>query len=44
MTPAIQVLQVHKHFGAVHALGGIDLTVAPGEFFGLLVERGRTNH
>ena len=40
MTPAIQVLQVHKHFGAVHALGGIDLTVAPGEFFGLLGPNG----
>ena len=36
MTPAIQIQQVHKRFGAVQALCGIDLEVAPGEFFGLL--------
>jgi len=40
MTPAIQVEQVHKRFGAVQALSGIDLTVAPGEFFGLLGPNG----
>ncbi len=40
MTPAIQVLQVYKRFGAVQALCGIDLEVAPGEFFGLLGPNG----
>ena len=40
MTPAIQVQQVHKRFGAVQALCGIDLEVAPGEFFGLLGPNG----
>src|SRR5471030_1668254 len=40
MTPAIQIQQVHKRFGAVQALAGIDLDVAPGEFFGLLGPNG----
>ena len=40
MTPAIEIQQVHKRFGAVQALDGIDLTVAPGEFFGLLGPNG----
>jgi len=40
MTPAIQIQQVHKRFGAVQALAGIDLEVMPGEFFGLLGPNG----
>ncbi|MCX7141918.1 MAG: ABC transporter ATP-binding protein [Proteobacteria bacterium] len=40
MTPAIQIQQVHKRFGKVQALAGIDLEVAPGEFFGLLGPNG----
>ncbi len=40
MTPAMQIRQVHKRFGAVQALAGIDLEVAPGEFFGLLGPNG----
>jgi len=40
MTPAIQIQQVHKRFGTVQALCGIDLEVAPGEFFGLLGPNG----
>jgi ABC-2 type transport system ATP-binding protein len=40
MTPAIQIRQVHKRFGAVQALAGIDLDVARGEFFGLLGPNG----
>ena len=40
MTPAIQIQQVHKRFGAVHALCGVDLEVATGEFFGLLGPNG----
>ncbi|MBI5912650.1 MAG: ABC transporter ATP-binding protein [Betaproteobacteria bacterium] len=38
--PAIQIQQVHKRFGAVQALSGIDLKVAQGEFFGLLGPNG----
>jgi len=40
MTPAIEIRQLHKRYGAVQALGGIDLEVAPGEFFGLLGPNG----
>ena len=40
MTSAIQIQQVHKRFGAVQALSGIDLEVALGEFFGLLGPNG----
>ncbi len=40
MNPAIQIEQVHKRFGAVQALAGIDLEVAAGEFFGLLGPNG----
>ena len=40
MTPAIQIQQVHKRFGEVQALSGVDLDVAPGEFFGLLGPNG----
>lgn len=38
--PAIQLEHVHKRFGALHALKGIDLTVNQGEFFGLLGPNG----
>jgi ABC-2 type transport system ATP-binding protein len=40
MTSAIQIQQVYKRYGAVQALAGIDLDVAPGEFFGLLGPNG----
>ena len=40
MTPAIQINQVHKSFGALHALRGIDLTIEQGEFFALLGPNG----
>ena len=40
MIPAIQIQQVHKRFGSVQALCGIDLEVAQGEFFGLLGPNG----
>ena len=39
-TPAIQVQQLHKHFGSVHALQDINLTVNQGEFFALLGSNG----
>ena len=40
MTPAIKIEQVHKYFGTLHALKGIDLTIEQGEFFALLGPNG----
>jgi ABC-2 type transport system ATP-binding protein len=40
MTPAITIQGVHKHFGNLHALKGIDLTIEQGEFFALLGPNG----
>ncbi|HMJ48969.1 MAG TPA: ABC transporter ATP-binding protein [Burkholderiales bacterium] len=40
MTPAIQVREVHKSFGAVQALRNVSLEVARGEFFALLGPNG----
>ena len=40
MTPAIEINQVHKYFGAVAALEGINLEINPGEFFALLGPNG----
>lgn len=40
MTPAIEVKQIHKRFGALQALGGIDLEIDTGEFFALLGPNG----
>lgn len=37
---AIKISDVHKHFGALHALKGVDLTIEPGEFFALLGPNG----
>jgi ABC-2 type transport system ATP-binding protein len=39
-TPAIKIEQVHKRFGSLHALKGIDLTIEQGEFFALLGPNG----
>jgi ABC-2 type transport system ATP-binding protein len=38
--PAIKIEQVHKRFGDLRALKGIDLTINQGEFFGLLGPNG----
>lgn len=38
--PAIQINGIHKHFGALHALKGIDLSIEQGEFFALLGPNG----
>jgi len=38
--PAIKIEQVHKRFGDLHVLKGIDLTINQGEFFGLLGPNG----
>lgn len=40
MAPAIKLTQVHKHFGALHALKGVDLEIQQGEFFALLGPNG----
>ena len=38
--PAIKIEQIHKHFGGLKALNGIDLTIQQGEFFALLGPNG----
>ena len=38
--PAIRIHGVVKHYGTLKALGGVDLEVAQGEFFGLLGPNG----
>ncbi|MDO8414207.1 MAG: ABC transporter ATP-binding protein [Gallionellaceae bacterium] len=40
MIPAINVSQVHKHFGQLHALDDVNLQIEQGEFFGLLGPNG----
>ena len=40
MNPAIKIEQVHKKFGALQALNGVDLTIEQGEFFALLGPNG----
>ncbi|PTQ77429.1 ABC-2 type transport system ATP-binding protein [Nitrosomonas oligotropha] len=40
MTAAIEVRQVYKHFGALHALYYVDLEINTGEFFALLGPNG----
>jgi ABC-2 type transport system ATP-binding protein len=40
MTAAIEVRGIHKRFGALEALAGIDLEIRQGEFFGLLGPNG----
>jgi ATPase subunit of ABC transporter with duplicated ATPase domains len=38
--PAIRIQGVSKHYGNLKALGGVDLEVGQGEFFGLLGPNG----
>ncbi|MEI8363718.1 MAG: ABC transporter ATP-binding protein, partial [Betaproteobacteria bacterium] len=40
MNPAIRINDIHKKFGSLHALKGIDLTIEQGEFFALLGPNG----
>jgi ABC-2 type transport system ATP-binding protein len=40
VTHAVEVAGVARRFGSVQALGGVDLAVAPGDFFGLLGPNG----
>ena len=39
-SPAIKINDVHKHFGNLHVLKGINLTIEQGEFFALLGPNG----
>ena len=38
--PAVAIREVHKRYGDIHALRGVDFTIARGEFFGLLGPNG----
>jgi len=40
MFPAVDVRKVHKRYGSVHAVDGVDLCIGQGEFFGLLGPNG----
>ena len=40
MTDAVSIEHIHKRYGAVQALAGVDFTIAGGEFFGLLGPNG----
>jgi len=40
MTAAIEVRDLHKHYGDKHAVDGLDLTIATGEVFALLGPNG----
>ncbi len=40
MTPFVEVVGVHKSFGKVHAVRGVDLTLGAGEFVALLGPNG----
>ena len=40
MNPAIKINGIHKSFGSLHALKGIDLIIEQGEFFALLGPNG----
>ena len=36
----VELVDIHKHYGAVKANDGVSLTVAPGELHGILGENG----
>jgi putative spermidine/putrescine transport system ATP-binding protein len=40
MTTAVSLQDVSRHFGSVRAMDGVDLSVAPGEFFAMLGPSG----
>lgn len=39
-TPAVEISQLAKHYGATKAVNGLDLTVPAGQFFGFLGANG----
>ena len=40
VSPAISIRDLHKHYGRLHAVRGIDLEIERGQFFGLLGPNG----
>ena len=40
MDAVIETHDLHKHFGSIHAVDGVDFSVKPGEIFGLLGPNG----
>ncbi|OGO17031.1 MAG: ABC transporter ATP-binding protein [Chloroflexi bacterium RBG_16_48_8] len=40
MDAVIETHELHKHFGSIHAVDGVNLSVKPGEIFGLLGPNG----
>ncbi|MGH8531117.1 MAG: ATP-binding cassette domain-containing protein [Nevskiales bacterium] len=40
MTPALRLRNLHKRYGALPALRGVEFDIRPGEFFGLLGPNG----
>ncbi len=38
--PVLELRSVVKHFGAIHALNGVDLSIEPGEVLGLMGDNG----
>jgi putative spermidine/putrescine transport system ATP-binding protein len=40
MTPAVRFQKVSRHFGQIRAVDGVDLEIAPGEFFAMLGPSG----
>src|SRR6188474_66047 len=40
MSPAVRFVNVCRHFGPVRAVDGVDLDIAPGEFFAMLGPSG----
>jgi len=40
MDVVIETHELHKHFGSIHAVDGVNLSVKPGEIFGLLGPNG----
>ena len=39
-SPAVEAVDLHKRFGAIHAVDGIDLALEPGRIYGLLGPNG----
>jgi ABC-2 type transport system ATP-binding protein len=38
--PAVEAVGLHKHFGAIRAVDGVDMALAPGRIYGLLGPNG----
>ena len=39
-TPAVEAIELRKRFGDIHAVDGVDLSLAPGRIYGLLGPNG----